>query len=197
VQNILLQVFDDGRLTDGKGRVVDFTNTVIIATSNVGSELIQRNLEKDERDRTGEKRLKEELLVLLRKYLRPEFLNRLDEIIVFHALDRSQIRQIVSLQLQRLSRMARAQGIELGFDDSIIDHLAEVGYQPEFGARELRRQVRSELETRLATAMLKGEISEGDAVRFSWDGKEVRWAKEKEEKAPRGAPPAEGPRATH
>jgi len=115
----------------------------------------------------------------LRKYLRPEFLNRIDEIIVFHALDREQIRKIVGLQLERVKRMAKGQGITLEFDESIVDHLADVGYRPEYGARELRRQVRSLIETQLASAMLKGDIGEGDLVTFSYDpsADTVRWEK--------------------
>ena len=119
------------------------------------------------------------MLILLRKYLRPEFLNRIDEIIVFHALDREQIREIVGLQLERVRRTASAQGISLEFDQSLIDHLADVGYQPEYGARELRRQIRAQLETQLASAMLRGEISEGDTAKFSYDRSAggVRWQK--------------------
>ena len=201
VQNILLQVFDDGRLTDGKGRVVDFTNTIIIATSNIGAEVIQRNLQTAERDQKGYDALKAELMILLRKYLRPEFLNRLDEIIVFHALDREQIREIVGLQLERVKRMAKGQGLTLEFAESLVDHFAEVGYQPEFGARELRRQIRSQLETKLAGAMLRGDIGEGDTVKFLYDRGEdaVRLEKQaateraEEERAPPGRE-REGPR---
>ena len=202
VQNILLQVFDDGRLTDGKGRVVDFTNTIIIATSNIGAEVIQRNLQAAERDRKDYDALKGELMILLRKYLRPEFLNRIDEIIVFHALDREQIREIVGLQLERVKRMAKGQGLTLEFAESLVDHFAEVGYQPEFGARELRRQIRSQLETKLAGAMLRGDIGEGDTVKFLYDRGEdaVRLEKqaateraEEEERAPPGRE-REGPR---
>ena len=100
-------------------------------------------------------------------------------IIVFHALDREQIRQIVGLQLERVKRMANAQGITLEFDQSLIDHLADVGYRPEYGARELRRQIRSLVETQLASAMLKGDVSEGDVVTFSYDPSTdaVRWEK--------------------
>src|SRR5439155_21998938 len=115
---ILLQVLDDGRLTDGKGRVIDFTNPIIIATSNVGSELIQRNLQAPAGERRGYDKLKEDLMVLLRKYLRPEFLNRIDEVIVFHALDREQIRKIVGSQLERVRRLAQPQGIALEFDQT-------------------------------------------------------------------------------
>ena len=171
VHNILLQVFDDGRLTDGKGRVVDFTNTIIIATSNVGAELISRNLvlKKVERKSYGE--LKDELMDVLRQRFRPEFLNRLDEVIVFEALEKEQIEQIVNLQLERVKRMARGQGIEITFESSVIKQLAKIGYLPEFGARELRRQIKSEIENRLAKEILKGTISEGSVVKVTYDPK--------------------------
>ncbi len=169
VHNSLLQVFDDGRLTDGKGRVVDFANTIIIATSNIGSDLIQRNLAAPAGERLDYATLKERLVEVLRQYFRPEFLNRIDEVIVFHALTEGQIRDIVLLQLERVQRLAKGQGIELEFDVSLVDHLAEVGYQPEFGARELKRRIRSEVENSLANALLNGEVSEGDAVRVVYD----------------------------
>ncbi|MCX7750572.1 MAG: AAA family ATPase [Candidatus Bipolaricaulota bacterium] len=169
VHNLLLQVFDDGRLTDGKGRVVDFSNTIIIATSNLGSELIQANLAAPEGRRLDYKALKERLMDVLRRHFRPEFLNRIDEVIVFHALTKDHIRDIVLLQLERVRRVARGQGVELEFDASLVEHLAEVGYRPEFGARELKRKVRSEVENPLAEALLKGEIREGDRVRVAYD----------------------------
>ncbi|MCA8863955.1 MULTISPECIES: ATP-dependent Clp protease ATP-binding subunit [unclassified Halomonas] len=188
VQNVLLQVFEDGRLTDGKGRVVDFTNTIIIATSNIGSDVIRDNLEAPKGKRKDDAELKSELLNVLRRYLRPEFINRIDEIIVFHALDREQIRDIVGLQLERVKRLAHGQGLTVEFDDSLIDHLADVGYRPEFGARELRRQIRSLIETRLASAVLQGDIEEGDSLRFVYDKgrSEIRW--EKETKVPASEP---------
>lgn len=188
VQNVLLQVFEDGRLTDGKGRVVDFTNTIIIATSNIGSDVIRENIEAPEDKRKDDAELKSELLNVLRRYLRPEFINRIDEIIVFHALDRKQIRDIVGLQLERVKRIAHGQGLTVEFDDSLIDHLADVGYRPEFGARELRRQIRSLIETRLASAVLRGEIEAGDSLRFVYDEgrSEIRW--EKEAKVPASEP---------
>lgn len=129
--------------------------------------------------------MKSELLNVLRRYLRPEFINRIDEIIVFHALDRKQIRDIVGLQLERVKRIAHGQGLTVEFDNSLIDHLADVGYRPEFGARERRRQIRSLIETRLASAVLRGDIEEGDSLRFVYDDdrSEIRW--EKEAKVPR------------
>jgi ATP-dependent Clp protease ATP-binding subunit ClpC len=195
VQNVLLQVLEDGRLTDGKGRVVDFTNAILIATSNIGSDLIQENLRAAPAAQKDYATLKNELLNLLRRHLRPEFLNRIDEVVVFHALDREQIREIVSLQLERLRRSARGQGLTLEFDDSLIDHLAEVGYQPEFGARELRRQIRSLVETELASAMLRGQVSEGDTVRFSYDRSAARVRWEKRAAAAAAAAPAPADRS--
>jgi ATP-dependent Clp protease ATP-binding subunit ClpC len=173
VHNVLLQVFDDGRLTDGKGRVVDFTNTILIATSNIGAEIIQRQL-RHASEEGGEARLRQELMDLLRSHFRPEFLNRLDDVIIFKALTREQIREIVKLQMLRVQRTARGQGVELVFDDSLVDHFAAAGYRPEYGARELRRLIRSELETELARAMLTNEIRDGDKVRARWDAAEQR-----------------------
>ena len=168
VYNILLQVFDDGRLTDGKGRVVDFTNTIIIATSNLGSDIIQANLKKRGTKELDEAKQKADLMEVLRHHFRPEFINRIDEIIVFHSLNRDEIRQIVELQLKRVKRTAFTQGVELEFDESLVDHFATEGYRPEYGARELRRLIRSELETELAREMLSGRIEDGDRVRVLW-----------------------------
>ncbi|MFM0606224.1 AAA family ATPase [Paraburkholderia sediminicola] len=169
VSNVLLQVFDDGRLTDGKGRVVDFSNTIIIATSNLGASIIMDNLEKPESDRLPEKAIREELMGVLKSHFRPEFLNRIDEIIVFHALSRDNIRSIVQIQLERVVRTAAAQDISLKIDESVIDHLADAGYRPEFGARELKRQIRQELETRLAKEILSDALKSGDSVEVSYD----------------------------
>jgi ATP-dependent Clp protease ATP-binding subunit ClpC len=169
VNNVLLQVFDDGRLTDGKGRVVDFSNTIIIATSNLGAPLIMANLERPEDERTDEKTLKDELMSVLKGHFRPEFLNRIDDIIVFHALSRDDIQAIVKIQLERVVRTASAQDIHLTVDDSLVDHLVEVGYQPEFGARELKRQIRHAVETRLAKEILGDQLKPGDKVTLGWD----------------------------
>lgn len=172
VYNILLQVLDDGRLTDGKGRMVDFTNSIIIATSNLGSDIIQKNLTAKGADKKTYDQLKDDLMQVLRVHFRPEFLNRIDEIIVFHALTEEQIKLITQLQLERVKRTARGQGVELVFDDSIITHLAKVGFMPEFGARELRRRIQNEVETKLAREMLKGDVKEGDQVKISYVEKE-------------------------
>ncbi|MGF6772241.1 ATP-dependent Clp protease ATP-binding subunit ClpC [Paraburkholderia sp. GAS199] len=189
VNNVLLQVFDDGRLTDGKGRVVDFSNTIIIATSNLGASIIMDNLEKPETGRLDEKALRGELMGVLKGHFRPEFLNRIDEVIVFHGLSRENIRSIVQIQLERVVRTAAAQDITLKMDESLVDHLADAGYRPEFGARELKRQIRQELETRLAKEILKGNLKSGDSVDVSYDkdSDEVKFA--------RGEAPAKPKRA--
>jgi ATP-dependent Clp protease ATP-binding subunit ClpC len=174
VYNVLLQVFDDGRLTDGKGRVVDFSHTLIIATSNLASDIIMGGAKPApgfgtaaaEREAGN---VRDGVLAVLRTHFRPEFLNRIDEIIIFQALDRAQIKLIVGLQLERVRRMAHSQDIDLVFDDSLVEHFAREGYQPEYGARELRRQIRQRLETKLARKMLAGEIIEGSRVVSRYD----------------------------
>jgi ATP-dependent Clp protease ATP-binding subunit ClpC len=162
IHNILLQVFDDGRLTDGKGRVVDFTNAIIIATSNIGSDIIQANLTSKKPKSYDE--LKEELMGILRQRFKPEFLNRIDDIILFHALTKEQIRLIIQLQLERVKRTARGQEIELKFTDLALDRIADVSYIPEFGARELKRKIQTEIETPLAREILSGNITAGDSI---------------------------------
>ncbi|WP_186000403.1 AAA family ATPase, partial [Paraburkholderia tropica] len=169
VYNVLLQVFDDGRLTDGKGRVVDFSNTIIIATSNLGAQIIMENLEQPEAKRKSDKDVRGELMKVLKGHFRPEFLNRIDEIIVFHALSKDNIRNIVQIQLDRVTRTAAAQGITLKMSEALVDHLVEVGYQPEFGARELKRQIRQEVETRLAKEILGDALQSGDTVELGYD----------------------------
>ncbi|MCY1331835.1 Chaperone protein ClpB [compost metagenome] len=169
VNNVLLQVFDDGRLTDGKGRVVDFSNTIIIATSNLGASIIMDNLGQPEDKRLPEKALRESLMKVLKGHFRPEFLNRIDDIIVFHALSRDNIRSVVQIQLDRVVRTAAAQDITVKVGDALREHLVEVGYQPEFGARELKRQIRQEVETRLAREILGDKLKSGDSVELGYD----------------------------
>ena len=192
VYNVLLQVFDDGRLTDGKGRVVDFSNTLIIATSNLGSEIIMGGERQQPgfRARTEESQpSKDTIMGILRSHFRPEFLNRIDEIIVFQSLNREEIKQIVNLQLEHVRKLAASQDIDLVFDESIVDFLAEEGYRPEFGARELKRQIRQSIETQLAKAMLKGEVNEGSRVVCRYDKSGgVRFAIEQAAPPPKAEP---------
>ncbi|MGV9680174.1 ATP-dependent Clp protease ATP-binding subunit [Nocardia sp. NPDC003482] len=163
VFNVLLQLLDDGRVTDAKGRTVDFKNTIVIMTSNIGSDLILRAPAGDVDALTPE------LTERLRQHFRPEFLNRIDETIVFQRLDKTQLRRIVDLVLDGPRRRLRAQDIDLDVTDAARDRLAENGYQPEFGARPLRRTVQRELENRISTLVLGGELNPGDTVRVDAD----------------------------
>jgi ATP-dependent Clp protease ATP-binding subunit ClpB len=160
VFNILLQVLDDGRITDSQGRTVDFKNTIIIMTSNIGSELI---LEIGG-DESRYEEMKSQVLTLLRQHFRPEFLNRVDEIIIFHALTREQIRQIVSLQMRRVEQLLADQQIELLLTEEAKDYLAELGYDPMFGARPLKRVIQREIENPIATKLLENEFLPGDRI---------------------------------
>jgi ATP-dependent Clp protease ATP-binding subunit ClpC len=184
VHNTLLQLFDEGRLTDGKGRVVDFTNTILIATSSLGSEIIQQNLASHDRERMDYEALRARLMELLKRHFRPEFLNRIDEVVVFRALGREQIRAIVELQLKRVAQTAAKQGVEIDWDRSLVEHLAEAGYDAEFGARILKRVLRSEVESKLANALLDGSVTPGDRITLSWDpaARSVKIEKRKPEK---------------
>ena len=160
VFNILLQILDDGRLTDAQGRTVDFKHTVVIMTSNLGADRIQ------DYARRGEKfeQLKAELIDILRRSFRPEFINRIDEIIVFRALTDEQLVQITKLLLDRLERRLRAQGIEVVFTDEAIELLAHEGFDPEFGARPLRRTIQRLVENELSRMVLSYAIAPGDRV---------------------------------
>ncbi len=162
VFNALLQVLDDGRLTDGQGRTVNFTNTIVLMTSNIGStEILAYS---DEADDVMYAEMKAEVLGLLRGQFRPEFLNRLDEIVVFHGLRREQLRAIVHKQVARLADRLAARRIVLRLTDDASDYLADVGYDPTYGARPLKRAIQRELETELARRLVAGEIAEGSSV---------------------------------
>jgi ATP-dependent Clp protease ATP-binding subunit ClpB len=160
VFNILLQVLDDGRLTDNKGRVVNFKNTIIIMTSNMGSQIIQANFE-DVTERNREQvmeKTKAEVIGLLRQTIRPEFLNRIDEIILFQPLLKGEIRGIIRIQLEDLQRLVAKNGIDLEFSEYLIDYLAENGFDPQFGARPLKRLIQKEIVNQLSKRILAGDI---------------------------------------
>jgi len=158
VFNVLLQLLDDGRLTDGQGRTVDFKNTVVIMTSNIASQIILsfkgQNYDK----------MKEECLAVLRQSFRPEFLNRVDEIVVFHPLSKVQLREIVDIQLERLRKRLAERKIELELTEKARDYFAEKGYDPVYGARPLRRMIQRELETALGRKLILGEVRDGSRV---------------------------------
>jgi ATP-dependent Clp protease ATP-binding subunit ClpB len=156
--NTLLQLLDDGRLTDGQGRVVDFKNTIVIMTSNIASDLILSFKGKDY------EQMKAQCLAALQRTFRPEFLNRVDEIVVFHPLTRDQLRRIVDIQIARLSARLAERKIEIELTDAARDYLAERGYDPVFGARPLRRVIQRELETPLSRKLLAGEVRDNSRV---------------------------------
>ena len=153
VFNILLQVLDDGRLTDGQGRTVDFRNTVVIMTSNLGSDLIQENAK--DLDYTAVKTL---VMNVVGQHFRPEFINRIDETVVFHPLDQANIAAIASIQLERLSKRMETHGYHINFAQSALDFIAKVGYDPIFGARPLKRAIQQEIENPLAQDILSGRL---------------------------------------
>src|SRR5947209_570437 len=160
VWNIMLQVLDDGRLTDNKGRVVNFKNTIIIMTSNMGSHIIQENFEKitEKNHEAVLESTKNEVMNLLRQQIRPEFLNRVDEIILFQPLMRKEVKQIIRIQLNNLKKLVAQNGIELSFSDYLIDYLAESGFDPQYGARPLKRIIQKEIINALSKRILAGDV---------------------------------------
>jgi ATP-dependent Clp protease ATP-binding subunit ClpC len=182
VFNLLLQVLDDGRLTDGQGRTVDFRNTVIIMTSNLGSEFLASRSGAlgfvAETDGSGngfgsEKALRDRVMGKLREAMRPEFLNRIDEVVLFRKLDQPQLRQIVRLLLEQTQSRLAAQEINLTVTDEAVDWISTRGYEPEYGARPLRRVIQRELDDRIADLMVASELEAGGRVSVSVEGDEL------------------------
>ncbi|MDX9752166.1 MAG: AAA family ATPase, partial [Flavobacteriales bacterium] len=176
VWNILLQVLDDGRLTDNKGRVVNFKNTIIIMTSNIGSHIIQENfdgLERKDVDEVVEK-TRHEVMDLLRKTVRPEFLNRVDEIIMFRPLGMREVREIVKLQLHQLLQRLEEKGYHLLPSDDLIEHICAAGFDPQFGARPIKRLIQKELLNELSRQIIAGKLEQDvEQVIDVFDGKIV------------------------
>jgi ATP-dependent Clp protease ATP-binding subunit ClpB len=170
VFNVLLQVLDDGRLTDGQGRTVDFRNTIVIMTSNIGSYRILEYRGAFEGE--NYERMKKVVLDEMRQYFRPEFLNRVDEIIVFHALSEQHLKQIVDIQLENLRRRLEDRHIRIELTGAAKTHLVRVGYDPNYGARPLKRAIQKEVETALAKAMLRGDVKDGQMVVVDFDANE-------------------------
>ncbi len=168
VFNILLQVLDDGRLTDGQGRTVDFRNTVVIMTSNLGSHLIQENSTLDYSS------MKELVMSVVGQHFRPEFINRIDETVVFHPLGKENIREIATIQLARLIKRMESHGYQLHFTDACLDFIGEVGYDPVYGARPLKRAIQQEIENPLAQQILSGKLLPNQLVTIDYvDGKVI------------------------
>ncbi len=165
VFNILLQVLDDGRLTDGHGRTVDFRNTVIIMTSNLGSQLIQEMARVNDYEA-----MKTAVLEVVGQHFRPEFINRVDEVVVFHPLEKEQIRMICNIQIDYLRNRLADRDMTLQVTDAALDKLGEAGFDPVYGARPLKRAIQHELENPLAREILSGKFAPGDSIRVDWDG---------------------------
>ncbi len=182
VFNILLQVLEDGRLTDNKGRVVDFKNTIIIMTSNIGSEILQHAINEHSSDFSAEwNTAKASVLELLKKTIRPELLNRIDEIVVFKPLQKEQVREIVKLQLSRLQKRLKEKGVELQCTEESMDYLAEKGYQPDLGARPIKRAIQKYVIDKLSVFMIEGNMPENSKVEMfvSDGGLQFRFLNEK------------------
>ena len=167
--NIMLQILDEGRLTDSQGITVDFKNTIIVLTSNLGAEILVNQKEGEDSDK-----VKDEVMEYVRAVFKPEFLNRLDEIILFHRLSRNNIHDIVKIQLKSLKKILLAQNITLEFDESALNYLAEKGYDPSFGARPLKRLIQREIQNNLAKMILAGAISSGKTVKISREKEELK-----------------------
>jgi ATP-dependent Clp protease ATP-binding subunit ClpB len=166
VFNVLLQVLDDGRLTDNKGRVVNFKNTIIIMTSNMGSHIIQENFEKinDYNQEEIVEQTKDEVINLLKQTIRPEFFNRIDEVIMFQPLMKKEIKGIITIQLNQLKQLVAQTGIQLSFSDYLVDFLAENGFDPQYGARPLKRLIQKEIVNHLSKKILMGDIDKSRPV---------------------------------
>jgi ATP-dependent Clp protease ATP-binding subunit ClpB len=182
VFNILLQVLDDGRLTDNKGRVVNFKNTIIIMTSNIGSNIIQENFEdlQDENRDEIVAKTKSQLFELLRKTIRPEFLNRIDEIIMFTPLTRDEIGDIVKLQFKQVQQTLADMGITLDASEEALDWLAQLGYDPQLGARPLKRVIQKKILNELSKQILAGKVDKDSKIKLDMFDHQFVFLNEKE-----------------
>jgi len=177
VFNVLLQVLDDGRLTDGQGRTVDFKNTIVIMTSNLGSPIIQEYFMDGHTDKASHQAMEDKVMAELKKHFRPEFLNRVDDVIIFQSLDESEIARIVEIQLGRLEQRLAQQNLTLDVDAAAKKLLASEGYDPQFGARPLKRAIQEHLLDPLATKLLAGEFKPGDKIKVTAKDDELVFAK--------------------
>ncbi len=180
VFNILLQIFEDGRLTSGQGKTIDFKNTILIMTSNVGSELFYQNMKEgisfveDSKDTMDREKIGEEINNRLRQTFRPEFLNRIDETIIFNPLSKQDLRKIVELEISKVEDRLQEQEVELKITNPAKDYLAERGFDPEFGARPLRRLIQREIENPISEKIIRGQVDEGDTVKVGKSGNSLQ-----------------------
>jgi ATP-dependent Clp protease ATP-binding subunit ClpB len=176
--NLLLQVLDDGRLTDNKGRTVNFRNVIIIMTSNIGSEIIRDRMEKwnNKMPEKEEEELRKEIFSLLRRSLKPEFLNRIDEIVMFHPLNIEQITEIVKMQMGNLGKLLSGYNMELDVTREAVNWLAEHGFDPQSGARPVKRLIQKEIVNELSKELIAGRISRDSVVRISVENGRLKFA---------------------
>ena len=189
--NILLQVLDNGRLTDSKGRIVNFRNSVIIMTSNIGAQHIERMeklgfaKETTNRDKDNYEEAKSKIMSSLKDYFRPEFLNRIDDTIIFDILSPEAIRDIVKIQVEQVIRRLAEKGIELALSPAVYDYLAKEGYNPQYGARPLKRLIQNKILTPVANFLISQEVTKGGTITVDWKNDqfsfEVKKKKRKEE----------------
>jgi ATP-dependent Clp protease ATP-binding subunit ClpB len=172
VFNVLLQVLDDGRLTDGQGRTVDFRNTVIVMTSNLGSDLIQTMSSDGQYDE-----MKEAVMGVVGQHFRPEFINRIDETVVFHPLGREQIRSITEIQMQYLHKRLAERDLSLDISGAALDLLGEAGFDPVYGARPLKRAIQHQIENPMAQSILGGDYHPGDVIKIDVADGELTFAR--------------------
>jgi ATP-dependent Clp protease ATP-binding subunit ClpB len=172
VFNILLQVLEDGRLTDNKGRLADFRNSILIMTSNLGSDLIRERTELlgEKMDAAAFESLRGEVFQMMRRSIRPEFLNRIDEVIMFTPLKREEIKEIVVLQLQALQERMQERGVPLSYSREVVEYVAEAGFDPQFGARPLKRVIQKEIVNALSVSILKGDLQANRHFFLTMDG---------------------------
>ncbi|HKJ22750.1 MAG TPA: AAA family ATPase, partial [Gammaproteobacteria bacterium] len=173
VFNVLLQVLDDGRLTDGQGRTVDFRNTIIVMTSNLGSHVIQEMAGEENYDA-----MKSAVMEIVGQHFRPEFINRVDDVVVFHPLGREQLRRITEIQVGYLQHRLVDREMELVLSEAALDKLGEVGFDPVYGARPLKRVIQQRLENPLAEAILEGRFGPGDRIRVDMQDDELTFTKD-------------------
>jgi ATP-dependent Clp protease ATP-binding subunit ClpB len=179
VFNVLLQVLDDGRLTDGQGRTVDFRNCVIVMTSNLGSQNIQDVYERDagQGEHVAYEHMKAAVMAAVQNHFRPEFINRLDDIVVFHPLGQEHIQRIAAIQTRYLGTRLADRGIKLEISAAALQLLGNIGFDPVYGARPLKRAIQAQLENPLANRILSGEFGSGDTVVVDTDGVMLTFAK--------------------
>jgi len=175
VFNIFLQVLDEGRLTDGQGRTIDFRNTIVIMTSNIGSHIIQEFFSEEKRSDSERLDMEQKISNEIKAYFRPEFINRIDDTIIFHSLDKQQLGTIIDIQLKNVAKRLAEKNLTMQINDKVKHHLIKAGYEPQFGARPLKRTIQELLLNPLSTQLLSGKFKEGDCIQINLENEEIKF----------------------